>query len=344
MRQFLYLLLLFVSGANLTAAGYFGVYNNQVHAVINGQTFLINGDPIHVNGGGPYILQTVYIKTEKWVRGGGMSNVCGGTMDYQAGGGISGSLGLSYNSGFPEQDVGNNVVQEWAAFNINRDLGSTNGDVYLSLDFHITGNDNAYSECPNTINYMISSALALQITKLSAELKQSAVLLSWMTESVHDIEYWRIWASRDGKFWEARASLTLGKTPERGFQSSWEFLDQAAAADGVLYFKIEQMNSDGTSDFSGTVSVPKTKQKELSLYPNPVNEGIVSIQVFGESNGPGTLMIYDANGQLLFKKTLEISRGQNVLQLDVTSFGKGSYVMVLNQGRYKTQTSHFNRL
>lgn len=52
----------------MMAQGYYGVFNNQVYARINGQTFKVDGTKIAVNGAGPFVLQAIFVQTEKWFR------------------------------------------------------------------------------------------------------------------------------------------------------------------------------------------------------------------------------------------------------------------------------------
>ncbi|MGJ8683498.1 MAG: T9SS type A sorting domain-containing protein [Nonlabens sp.] len=93
-----------------------------------------------------------------------------------------------------------------------------------------------------------------------------------------------------------------------------------AQSSDVARFQIEFVNS--------TLSVNESAfAKAISLYPNPSNDGIITIQMPSEMILE-TVEIYNTLGQRLM--TVEISKNEH--QIDLSKLSKGVYLLKLNDG------------
>jgi hypothetical protein len=98
---------------------------------------------------------------------------------------------------------------------------------------------------------------------------------------------------------------------------------------------------------SNTTTAVLTLNKEIKepeeaaafgVYPNPVVE-VTTVHLRTEDPGPATLQLFDASGALLQEQQLSLAKGGNQLQLNLSTYAKGSYTLVLSSThQHKTLT------
>ena len=82
------------------------------------------------------------------------------------------------------------------------------------------------------------------------------------------------------------------------------------------------------------VSTDDVELKDLKIYPNPASE-ILTIEFAAETNGKTTFEVFDLNGRLVQTQTNNQSN-QVTQQLNVTHLKTGTYILVINTGKYKS--------
>ncbi|MCB0645994.1 MAG: T9SS type A sorting domain-containing protein [Saprospiraceae bacterium] len=327
----LLLLLSFFCVKFMMAQGYYGVFNSQVYARINGQTFKVDGTKISVNGAGPFVLQAIFVQTEKWVQNGGSSNVCGGSVDFAAAGGNSGAANLSYNSGFTEFNAGNNVVQEWQAININQVLSNDDGVISLTLDFHILGSESSFSSCSQNKDFTFSSLLPLTITHIRAIAKEDENLIEWSTHGTNANNRFEIMGSKDGKVWESRGELNPSELfHER--DNDFSFSDIGIQYKGIRYYKIIEIDANDQKFESPIVVLRKDHLDVTSslVYPNPSSgeEVVVYYQNAGAANA-ALLTVFDFSGKALETRTISLVEGENNFILPTSGWKTGPVSVII---------------
>ena len=305
--------------------GYYNLFNNEVYATINGQTFKVDGSRISVIGQGPYTLEAIYVKTEKWVLNNGQSNVCGGSVDFTAAGGNSGSIGLTFNSNFTEYNVGNNVVQELQAININTVLSPNDGVISLTLEIHITGSETSTSGCSQNKDFTFSSLLPLTIRHIRAISNEEENLIEWSTYAANADNRFEISGSKDGKVWESRGSLD----PSVLFHvrnHDFSFSDKGIQYKAIRYYKIIEIDANGQKFESPIVVLRKDHLDDSSsfVYPNPSSgEEVVVYYHHTGSASAALLTVFEFSGKVLEKKTISLIKGDNNLILPTSGWKSG---------------------
>jgi hypothetical protein len=72
----------------------------------------------------------------------------------------------------------------------------------------------------------------------------------------------------------------------------------------------------------------KVVENELMTYPNPADD-LVSIKIPENISAPITISVYDLSGVLITEKTPTISENNRNIDLDVSSFKPGAYIIAL---------------
>ena len=67
----------------------------------------------------------------------------------------------------------------------------------------------------------------------------------------------------------------------------------------------------------------------LRVFPNPVHTGELSLSVFSRNSGSYTLVIFNAGGQRVLTRPIQVVAGKQLLKLELKDFSNGSYYLQL---------------
>lgn len=183
-----------------------------------------------------------------------------------------------------------------------------------------TGSDNEYA-------FRSSSATTvLPVTLVSFEAKSQAqgVLLSWVTASEKENDYFLVERSADG-----RNFSTVGKVAGNGTTNqkmSYSLLDKSAFT-GTAYYRLKQVDYDGKYEYSKVISVKATAvpvaQVKVSFYPNPTSD-VVNLDLTAVTAARVTITVHALDGRLV--ETQEVP-GASVQKLDLSKVAVGTYLI-----------------
>ena len=137
--------------------------------------------------------------------------------------------------------------------------------------------------------------LPVELVAFTARAQGDVVALSWRTASEKNSRVFEVERSLDG-----RAFGRIGTVAAAGSSSaprSYELLDaMLPAGTALLYYRLKQLDLDGTFSYSPVRAVLLTAKPEagLALFPNPAHGGAAMLT----GALPGTLVtVYDALGR-----------------------------------------------
>ena len=84
---------------------------------------------------------------------------------------------------------------------------------------------------------------------------------------------------------------------------------------------------DGSFEYSPVRAVYYLNDKNLNVFPNPVNTESISVEVPDFISGPVTLTIINAANQTVYEETHEA----RTIRLAAERFAKGIYSVILNR-------------
>jgi hypothetical protein len=119
---------------------------------------------------------------------------------------------------------------------------------------------------------------------------------------------------------------------------SYQFTDAQIAryATALVYYRLHQVDTDGTSTYSPvrTVAVPLEAGLLVQAYPNPSAPGAaVALSIRTGQAGPGTLRLTDVLGRELSQQQADLPAGVTILPLPATSqLATGVYLLRVQQG------------
>ena len=183
----------------------------------------------------------------------------------------------------------------------------TNTAVGGDMADHLHPNTNGYNKMARVwFNAIMNTnvVLPVELMEFKAAGSQGQVQLKWSTASEQDNNRFEVERMQEG-----HPFMTIGTVAGAGNSSRllrYAYIDAGAPA-GLLYYRLKQIDDDGTFSYSKiiAVSLPITKELVAEIYPNPTN-GTEAIYLHAAGFGhaaPVAVTLRDAMGRKLYQRT-----------------------------------------
>lgn len=173
---------------------------------------------------------------------------------------------------------------------------------FFQLNFNssaeLTNLSNDYSSLHKNIKYVVSDApIISRAPELNVSITYSYNQLEWRCTETNNISRFIIErSSARGAFIEIGAIDAIQE-----ISSSYSFIDESINKDEIVYYRIRQINKDGTDLYSQQVKIGMGNIEQFRLsqnYPNPFNPS-TSIEVDLFEDAEIEVIIYNLEGQAL---------------------------------------------
>lgn len=169
---------------------------------------------------------------------------------------------------------------------------------------------NVYFDISNA-NFSITEAIPVELSSFTGEQSRNGVVLKWITASETNNMGFSVERSIDGDSYTEITFITgKGTTTE---QTNYSYIDKDLTV-GTIYYRLKQIDLDGTFEYSNVITVDITVPTRFSLlqnHPNPFN--------------PSTKIVFelpvDANVKLSIFNTI----GQQIAELVNSDLSIGRY-------------------
>ncbi len=164
----------------------------------------------------------------------------------------------------------------------------------------------------------LTATMPVELLKFEAKRKEKTVFLSWSTASEKNNAVFHIEHSTDGQDFQ-----TIGQVKGSGTSAvlvNYNF-EHTTPSVNLNYYRLKQVDFDGKTTFSDIRSVLLGK-KGLVIKTTLVKD-ILDVVV----DAATTIQIFNAAGQQVFT-----TRGQGALQLNISSFPAGLYIIQTETG------------
>lgn len=182
------------------------------------------------------------------------------------------------------------------------------------------------------------SALPVELTDFYASVSGDKVELKWQTATEVNNYGFEIERSKDKAEW-----TKVGFVQGNGNSNSpheYYFVDKPGTTD-KLYYRLKQIDLDGTFEYSNTIEVNPRQPKEIKLnfnYPNPFNNSTVIEYSIATKKGsiPVELDVYNMLGKKVASLVNELqSPGVYRVVFDASELSSGVYYVQLKAGESK---------
>lgn len=177
--------------------------------------------------------------------------------------------------------------------------------------------------CDFTITGWTAEGILLSIDLLHFDVMMAENFnkIYWATSSERDNNYFIVERSYDGKNFES-----IGKVDGAGNSTdvlNYSFIDYNMKS-GVVYYRLKQVDFDGSTDKSKIISVERNAENQLSVFPNPVND-VLTIELTVTSVMENNVIeITGVDGALIKEITLQNSGFQKI-EIPVNELASGVY-------------------
>jgi hypothetical protein len=180
----------------------------------------------------------------------------------------------------------------------------------------------------------VQPPLPVTLVSFTGKAVENTVALEWVTTEEINASHFEVQRSRDAKRFES-----IGKVEAKGESKdviNYAFYDQAPLA-GTNYYRLKQLDLDGTYAFSKTISIRFNAEININVYPNPVTD-VLRIE---SSAGLQSLEIFNIDGLKVTGKTVRAGNasaatsGANFREIDLRDQKPGIYVLVVNGRSFK---------
>jgi hypothetical protein len=166
--------------------------------------------------------------------------------------------------------------------------------------------------------------LPVVLVSFTATKKNSSVVLDWTTSQEVNSKSFIIERSSDAKSWSDLSEInSKGNNPNGNLYTTTDY----APNNGVNYYRLKQIDQDGTVQYSLIRSVVFEALNVFKIMPNPANT-TVTVQFSENNTGVTNIDVYDVVGKLILHK----STSGNQLKMNVSNFRKGIYIIKVKQG------------
>jgi|CXWL01.1.fsa_nt_gi hypothetical protein len=183
------------------------------------------------------------------------------------------------------------------------------------------------------------SPLPVKLSNIRAYEKQQGVQLDWTAYSEENLSGYQVERSANGQLFTPIGDVAARNT---GSETKYGFFDASPIA-GINFYRIKNINLDGKSGFSSIVKVNLDKSvKDVTVYPNPVRGGYISLQSSDLSKGNYSVRIFNASGQQVYARRLSHSGGaiNQTIQLP-SGIRSGMYGIQLDSDGMKVMSKTF---
>ncbi|NJN35681.1 MAG: T9SS type A sorting domain-containing protein, partial [Saprospiraceae bacterium] len=157
-----------------------------------------------------------------------------------------------------------------------------------------------------------SMVLPIELLSFDAQTTEGGkTQLTWATASEKDNSHFDIERSIDGNSFHSIAQVKGNNKP-----SSYQYTDNQPFS--TTYYRLKQVDYDGTATYSKVVSVSNKGGKALKVYPTLVSNGILTVDTEGVQLQ--SFSITNLLGQ-------QVLTGKTTQQIDVSALAKGTYIL-----------------
>ncbi|MBC7536588.1 MAG: T9SS type A sorting domain-containing protein, partial [Ferruginibacter sp.] len=176
----------------------------------------------------------------------------------------------------------------------------------------------------NLVTVIITSPVPTSFLGLTARKEGSKALLNWKTASEQNSDHFNVQRSADG----INFTNNIGRTSAAGsstVEKNYNFTDYAPVPN-LNYFRVEEVDIDGTTTISNTVVLSFGKNGLMQIYPNPAND-MLNVDYNSNVSGVLTLHVIDSKGALVGMRNISVTAGRSLNSLNVSKLANGIYLL-----------------
>jgi hypothetical protein len=189
---------------------------------------------------------------------------------------------------------------------------------------------------PNVLVNELCSIIPVELISFDYSIQGQIVLLSWITATEINNKGFEV-ERKTNTDWENLGFVEGNGTTTETKHYSYSDNVSSIANVNTFYYRLKQIDFDGSFEYSDIVEVQIDQPNEYSLeqnYPNPFNP-VTNIEFILAMSGFVNLRVYDLLGNevaILVEK--ELTAGKHKLKFDASKLASGIYLYKLTAGEF----------
>ena len=209
--------------------------------------------------------------------------------------------------------------------------------------YYIVNTPGAPAGCSTTgsANKSVACPLSVQLVSFSASYNASnkSNILNWITASEQNNSHFEVEKSINGIEFKA-----IGQVKGNGtsvVEHKYQFTDKNIVS-GTSFYRLKQMDFDGTSNFSNTIVLTQKGDLQLiNIAPNPAKQNMIAT-VYTPTSSEIMVEIRDILGKIIVQKSQTVKEGNNSINFEVSDYANGLYhILVIDQKNATKSTQKF---
>lgn len=161
-----------------------------------------------------------------------------------------------------------------------------------------------------------NTTLPVMFAFFTLERQNRDVQLHWETAGEKNNSGFDIEVSTDGKQYRT-LGFVASSSPDLSHPQEYSFLDEEPGKYGTRYYRLKQIDFDGTFSFSPVQSIVfEEGEVDMSLFPNPFTDNI-QLEINASEEGILQLQISDGLGRIVKARQINLQKGMNRISLSL---------------------------
>ncbi len=202
----------------------------------------------------------------------------------------------------------------------------------------------AFTFSPNTINSNIDLGLVYGVLPLSwlnviVYRADDVHLIKWKTANEINVSHYIVERKIGKEFAFRNIVGNVAASEISNETNNYSKVDTDISQKGPFYYRIKQVDFDGTFSYSPIVKLDNNFASSIELYPNPAfDESTLTVDLVNDAKLG--IELYNNTDQLVkvIKKVGDEIRGEMKYKIDLTNYEAGIYKLIINiNGNYETK-------
>jgi len=170
-----------------------------------------------------------------------------------------------------------------------------------------------------------NGALPIQLLSFDAECSGDSALISWVTASETNNDFFNVERSPDLISWQT--VKTISGAGNSNSNKYYNVVDRSPYA--PAYYRLKQTDFNGQFSYSNTVvtNCETVRPDEINVYPNPATGNYITVEIISSVDRKAIVGISSVIGGSLINKSHNLKYGVNKITMPINGLASGVYIL-----------------
>jgi hypothetical protein len=212
------------------------------------------------------------------------------------------------------------------------DNGLTPNTTYF---YRVYAVDKAFNYSTSVSTSGFTGTTPILFSSFAVAPKSNGLQVNWSTVLETNMDKFIVERSSNGKDFNVNATITPNNGGNAVSHYSWLDLNPSS---GTNFYRIKAQEKDGSIKFSSIVKAVLSKtQPQVLIAPNPVENGLINLQVANLPKGYYALKVINTSGQTFLQKQLMFDGNFTTFTFQLSNgYIAGTYILTIEGNGYSS--------